>query len=77
MDKIMYFKPIPSCHDVSNDMVSKKPSQKDLRSNPTPPPHLPRTKRKLNVCSEDKEVFLKSVYFLQFSYYLYFEYLNN
>ena len=76
MDKIMYFKPNPSCYDVSNDMVSNRPSQKDLRSNPTPSP-LPRTKRKSKVCSEDKEVFLKSVYFLQFSYYLFFEYLNN
>ena len=57
MDKIMYFKPNPSCYDVSNDMVSKMPSQKDPRSNPTPPPLLPRTKRKSNVCSEDKEVF--------------------
>ena len=47
MDKIMYFKPIPSCHDVSNDMVSKKPSQKDLRSNPTPPPPPPQNKKKI------------------------------
>ena len=36
MDKIMYFKSIPCCYDVSNDMVSKRPSQKDLRSNPNP-----------------------------------------
>ena len=53
--KITYFKPIPSCYDVSNDMVSKRASQKNLRSNPKPA-LLPRPKRKSNVCSEAKEV---------------------
>ena len=51
--KITYFKEIP--YDIPNDMVSKRASQKNLRSNPKPA-LLPRPKGKSNVCSEGKEV---------------------
>ena len=56
----MYFKPIPSCYDVSNDMVSKRPSQKDPRSNPTPPPS-PEQKEN-QTCAQKIKRFFKKVF---------------
>ena len=52
----MYFKPIPSFYDVSNDMVSKRASQKNLRSNPKPP-SSPDQKENQTSAQKDKKVF--------------------
>ena len=61
MDKIMYFKPIPSCYDVSDDMVSKRPSKKDLRSNPKPPTLSPEQKEN-QTCAQNIKRFFKKVF---------------
>ena len=42
-----------------------------------PHPPSPEQKENQKCAQKTKRFFLKSVYFLQFSYYLYFEYLNN
>ena len=59
----MYFKPIPSCHDVSDKKVSKRPSKKDLRSNPNPPPPTLSPEQKENqTCAQNIKRFFKKVF---------------